>query len=411
MDKRIIVTILISLFLFPPAVQSEEKTELSLEEIIDFALENNPLLSAKKSEVLAKKASYDAAKRFTNPKLEFSTGKAQSWDKDREKNTGGIAVSQYVENPFKRHHRIQVYARDWEAALFSQDTLILEITFIIKNLYFDILRLKSVQELAEKNLASIQKIHQLIEKRAKLGEIKELEAIKLYVESLQAQRDLTQVQTELILAKEKLNQYSGNILPGDFSITGTLSYKKIEVEEETALQKALNNHPKLKEKATRLAQANSQWNYVKWQRFPDFKLSGFSRKELDGQNTGIGISLDIPLWNFRSKEIAEAENLTWMEEEEVRELRMETATEVKSAIKRLKLSEQSLYIFHQGLLEQAEQSLKIAEVSYTQGEISLIDFLDSQRTFFSILNDYQDSLYRWSTDKAALEKAIGEEIK
>jgi cobalt-zinc-cadmium efflux system outer membrane protein len=100
-----------------------------------------------------------------------------------------------------------------------------------------------------------------------------------------------------------------------------------------------------------------------------------------------------------------------MEEEELRALRMEISTEVKAGINRLKLSEESLRIFRQGLLKQAEQSLKIAEVSYTQGEISLIDYLDSQRTYFSILNDYQVSLYTWNADMAALEKAIGEKIQ
>ncbi len=411
MKKNKPVFILIFLFLFPLLIQSAEKKEFGLHEIIDLALTNNPLLSAKKSEVAARKASYEAAKRLANPELGFSVGRAKAYDEDLERNTGGISLSQYVENPFKRHHRIQVYAKDWEAALFDQDTLILEMTFTIKNLYFDILRLKSIQELAQKNLDSIQKIHQLIEKRAKLGEIKELEAIKLYVESLKAQRELNQIQTDLLLTKEKLNQYLGNMLPPDFSTLGSLEFKKTGIEETAALQKALDTHPRLKEKETRVEQANSQWSYVKWQRFPDFKLSGFSQRELDGRNTGIGISLNIPLWSFKSKEIREAENLTRMEEEELRALRLEITTEIKAALNRLDLSEQSLQIFHQGLLIQAEESLKIAEISYTQGEISLIDYLDSQRTYNSILNDYQDSLYRWNADKAALEKAIGEEIK
>jgi outer membrane protein TolC len=298
MHKNKAVFVLIFLLIFSPFANPTEKKEFHLEKIIDLALENNPLLSAKKSEVEARKASYQAAKRFVNPELELNIGKAKAYDKDLERNTGGVLLSQYVENPFKRHHRIQVYAKEWEAAEFSQDTLALEVIFMVKNLYFDILRQKSRMELARKNLDSIQKIHQLIEKRAKLGEIKELEAIKLYVESLQAQRELSQVQTELILAKEKLNQYLGNMLPPDFSVTGPMAYEETRIEEKTALQKALSIHPKLKEKETRVAQAQSHWSYVKWQRFPDFKLSGFSHKELDGRNTGIGLSLDIPLWNL-----------------------------------------------------------------------------------------------------------------
>jgi outer membrane protein TolC len=413
MTKNRVFSVFIALFLLYPFTFTGEKKEsaYALPEIIERALANNPLLSAKKSEVEALKASFEAAKRLFNPELELEVGKAKAFDRDLERNTGGITLSQYLENPFKRHYRIEVYEKDWEAAVFDHEILILEVTFTVKSLYFEILRQQSKQELAQKNLDSIQKIHRLIEKRAKLGEIKELEAIKLYVESLKAQRELDKTQTELVLAKEKLNQYLGNVLPPDFRTAGTQTYQQTPIEESTVLNKALLIHPRIKEKETRIDQARSNWSYVKWQRFPDFKLSGFSQKELDGRNTGIGVSVDLPLWNFKSKEILEAENLTRMEEEELRALRMEIATAVKSWINQLRLSEQSLQIFHRGLLKQAEDSLKISEISYTQGEISLIDYLDSQRTYFSILNDYQDSLYQWNVDKAALEKAIGEEIK
>ncbi len=410
--KKIIALFVLTFLIIPPfPLVPSEKKAFRLSECIDLALENNPLISAKKSEVEARKASYEAAKRLANPELELNVGKARSWNEDIQRNTGGILLSQKVENPFKRHHRIQVYEKDWEAAQYSQSILTLEVTFTIKNIYYEILRLKSRLDLAQKNLDSIQRIHRLIEKRAKLGEIKELEAIKLYVEALRAQRTLNQIQTELILAKEKLNQHLGNVLPPDFSAIGTLTYTEKEIEEDAVLRKALQNHPRLREKQTRLEQANSNWSYVKWQRFPDFTLSGFSQDELDGRNTGVGISLDIPLWNFRSKEIREAENLSRMEEEELRALRLEVSSDVKAWISQVRLSEQSLQIFHKGLLKQAEESLKISEISYTQGEISLIDYLDSQRTYFSILNDYQDSLYRWNADRAALEKAIGEELK
>jgi len=90
---------------------------------------------------------------------------------------------------------------------------------------------------------------------------------------------------------------------------------------------------------------------------------------------------------------------------------MELTTETKTKINQLRLSARALKLFTTGLLKQAEESLKIAEVSYTHGEISLIDFLDSQRTYFSIMTDYQDSLFAWNADRAALERAIGEELQ
>ena len=395
----------------PSTSQTAEKKNFSLSEIIGCALENSPLLRAKQKEVSAREASYEASKRLVNPELAYQRGRATSWDRTVERTTQGVSLSQFLENPFKRHYRVRVSENDWRAASFSYGSLTLEVVFEVKKLFYEILLLKTKQDLAAQNLDSIRKIHELIEKRAKLGEIKELEAIKLYVELLRAQNERNRVQTELTLAREHLNQFLGKTLPPDFALIGDLSYSRTEIDEESLLQKALLHHPRVKEKEARVEQAKSNENYVRWQRLPDFRLSAFSYKELDGRNTGIGISLDIPLWNFKSNEISAAENVAMMEEEKLRALRMEMSTQVKSRINRLRLSEQNLQIFHQGLLQQAEQSLKISEVSYTQGEISLIEYLDSQRTYFNILNDYQDSLYRWNADRAALEMAVGEDIK
>jgi cobalt-zinc-cadmium efflux system outer membrane protein len=97
--------------------------------------------------------------------------------------------------------------------------------------------------------------------------------------------------------------------------------------------------------------------------------------------------------------------------EELRTVKMELTAEAKTRINQLRLSARVIKLFTTGLLKQAEESLKIAEVSYTHGEISLIDFLDSQRTYISIMTDYQDSLYAWNADRAALERAIGEDLQ
>jgi len=410
MNKKRWALFIIFFFLAAFASPVDNK-EFTLSEIIDLGLENSPLLRAMTRGVEAKKAAYQASKRLLNPKLEFHRGKAKSHDSSIERNTDGIALSQHIENPFKRHYRIKVYEQAWQAAENSFSFSRLEVIHDIKNLFYKILLLKNREELTQKNLEALKEIHQLIEKRVKLGETKELESIKLYVETLKGQNELNKVLTEQKLAKENLNKYLGNILPSDFSVSGKLEYSSLTYEAKSLLNQALLYHPLIKGKERELEQAESTLNYTKWQRLPDFKLSGFIEDELDGKNKGIGFSLDIPLWNFKSKEIAEAESLFQKQWEELEYLKMEISTEVKTKLSELRLSEQTIKLFLEGLLRQAEASLNISEVSYKQGEISLIDYLDSQRTYYSILKDYQDSLYAWSTNKAALEKATGEEIK
>jgi outer membrane protein TolC len=409
--KKGICTFLLFVSLNPSVIRPGEKKEFTLPEILSIGLENNPSILAKKKEIEAAEAAYQAAKKWSNPEFEFRMGRARSYDSHTERATQSFSISQSIENPFKRNYRIQFYEKDRQAVEYNHEFLELELGFEIKSLYYQILYLKKEEELARKNLDSIKAIHQLIEKRAKLGEVKELEAIKLYVEALKAQREWHRVQTHLKLAKDNLNKLVGEFLPADYSLRGQLAYTPLVVDEETMLNRALLSHPLIKEKEAEVEQSKANLSLRKWKRFPDFKLSGFSHEELDGRSQGVGISLDIPLWNFRSKEIAEAENIYLKKMQELKALRMELSTSVRANFSQLRLSERTLKIYHEGLLKQAEQSLKISEVSYKQGEISLVDYLDSQRTYNSILKDYQQSLYSWNVDRAVLEKAIGEELE
>lgn len=402
----IFVFILTCAVVFP-----QEKKEFALPEIIDLGLNKNPSLLAQAQEVAAKKSAFQAAKRLVNPELELYAGQGKFYDTLEKRRTDGVSVNQYLENPFKRHHRIQMHEKEWQASDYLLIASRLDVIYEIRKLFYEVLLLKNKKKLAQENLISLEETHQLVLKRVTLGETKELEAIKLYVEKLKAQNELNKSDTGLRLAKESLNNFLGNSLPSDFSVVGKLDYKPLEMVPDALLKKALISHPLIKMKEKTLEFAESNLSYVRWQRLPDFKLSGFIDNELDGKNTGFGISLDIPLWNFKSKEIAEADSLLQKENQELRALKMEISTEIKGLMNELRLSEQTIKLFHEGLLKQAEESLKISEDSYKQGEISLIDYLDSQRTYNSILKDYQDSLYDWNANKAALEKAIGEEIK
>lgn len=409
--KKMLIAAISFLFFSCAFATPQEKKGFTLPEIIDLGINNNPTLLAKAQEVAAKKAAFQASRRLDNPELEVHAGEAKFHDTSEKRGTDGISLSQYVENPFKRHYRVQMFEKEWQASDYIFHFSRLEIIYEIKQLFYKVLLLQNKKALAQKNLSSLEETHQLILKRVNLGETKELEAIKLYVETLKARNELNRADTGLKLAKENLNKFLGNSLPMYFSVSGKLEYRPLEIDEKALLEKALLSHPLIKGKEKDFEFAESNLSYVKWQRLPDFKLSGFINNELDGQNKGVGISLDIPLWNFKSKEIVEAESLQQKENQELRALRMEISTEINTKLNEQRLSEQTIQLFHEGLLKQAEESLKISAESYKQGEISLIDYLDSQRTYNSILKDYQDSLYAWNANKAALEKATGEEIK
>lgn len=409
--KNRILTSSICCFLLLFFGASKNYKNYSLPEIIEIGLKNNPQILAKKQEVRAKKTSFEASKLLSNPEIKFEKGQGKSRETEKKVDTGGISIEQPLENPFKRKYRIRMFERNWQASQYELNFSKLEVTYEIKNSFFTILLQKHLEELALKNLDSIKKIYQLIEKRANLGEVKELEAIKLRVEILKAQYEWNRIETESRLAKNNLNKFLGNTLPSDFSVKGKLEFKKLAIDEKSLIDKVTTLHPLLKKKEKEVELSQSNISYIKWQRIPDPKLKAFIQNEIDGKNKGLGISMEVPLWNFKSKEIAEAESLFLKERQELKALKIELTTEVKSQFKKLKLIEQKIELFYAGLRAQAEESLKIAEISYEQGEISLIDYLDSQRTYNEVIKDYYQTLYEWNSNKASLEKSIGVEIK
>lgn len=401
-------TLMVGIFLLSLSAQSEK--EYSLQNLLEIGFQNNFRLTALSRRAEAGKAALKNARAYANPGLSYQIGKAENYEGTIGRTTHGLSLNQAIENPFKRHYRIQAAESGWKAEEFNFREYRLKLTYEIKKYFFTILWLKREKELSIQNLKSIRDIYQLIARKAELGEIKELEAIKLEVESMKAENQIIRIQTELQSARESLNTFLGKALPEDFIVAGELDYSPVRNPLETLIQTALQNHPLIQKKVKEAEQAEHLLYFARWQRFPDFELSAFTAKDLHGQNQGLGISLHIPLWNFKSGDIARSERLLESHQQELASLELELAADIKNRHARVLLAQKTLDLFHKGLLKQAGESERIARFSYQQGETSLIDYLDSQRTYLQIHEDYIHALYTWCVEKAGLEMAAGDKV-
>ncbi|MFO7768959.1 MAG: TolC family protein [bacterium] len=73
----------------------------------------------------------------------------------------------------------------------------------------------------------------------------------------------------------------------------------------------------------------------------------------------------------------------------------------------LRLARQTIELFREGLLRGAEASMRIAETSYRQGEISWVEYLDARHAYHTVQTEYQQALYDWNAQRAALLRAAG----
>lgn len=387
------------------------KTVFSLDELLVLGLSRNSRLAAGALEVRAREAAYQASRRPGNPEFGFDLGRAEFHNGGGGRATSGFSLSQPIESPFKRRPRIEIERSAWEEAGRTHANLVLETAAEIKVRYFAMLLLQEREHLLEKTAESARGMEAIVLKRAELGEVRPLDAIKLRVEVLKAEEEIAALRAEMETTRQDLNALAANGLPRDFSVSGTLEAAPRSLDEDALVERALAVHPLVLAGAARLEQSLSRVRFVTGQRFPDLTLRGFSESGLDGVNRGVALSLAVPLWNFKSKEAAEASLLSRASEKDLDGIRLDLARRVRAAVRRIRLAEETLSVFDSALLREVEESLKIAEISYREGELALLDFLDSQRTYNGILGDYHQALYEWNAATAALETAAGGPVR
>ena len=141
--------------------------------------------------------------------------------------------------------------------------------------------------------------------------------------------------------------------------------------------------------------------------FPDITVRGFSGRETDKESYGVSLSIPIPLWYQRRGEIARAFADKTRAEAEIYKIRVELSRAITEEYQNYLTALDQIDVFEKGLLKQAEEALRIAELSYMQGESGLLDYLDAQRVYRSTLAEYYQSLFEIEASIALLERVVG----
>lgn len=396
--------VLLALGFHSPACGQESYT---LEDLLRIGRERNPDLLALRAEHDALAAGRRDSGRFQNPELEFETGEGDPFESDGSKTVRELAIHQVIENPLVRHYRLGSLENEVTAAAEDARFGAVEVDYQVRLHFNRILFLEEMARLARLNEEALEEVRGLIETRARLGEVRELEAIRLRVEHLRARNSVQAADMELDQFRRHLNMFLGNVLPEDFTLDGALD-ADLQLPDLAQLNEdVLPRHPLLQAAAKQREAAGQQVKVSQFRWIPDPVISATSAKELDGDIFRLGIGFQLPLFN-QSRAAVERDRQTLKRMEHREEgLLLELQAELMIHHNLLRLHRQTLALFEEGLLEEAEASMEIAETSYREGEISFIEYLDARRTYQSIQIEFHQALYDWNRELAELDRAVG----
>jgi cobalt-zinc-cadmium efflux system outer membrane protein len=319
-----------------------------------------------------------------------------------------VGLSYTFERGHKRQARIRA-ARDQTAVTTAQvsDTE-RGLTFNVAQQFIGILLAKSNLQLATQDLASYQETVNLSAEQYKAGAISEGDLLKIKLQLLQFQMDVSQAQLGLVQALASLRGLLGyDALPASYDVIGELAYQPLKLNQEDLQLKALQMRPDFIAAQQGVTAAQSQNSLAKANGKRDLTTT-FDYTHVSDLNTAsLTFNIEIPIFNRNQGEIART-NYAIAQAQETRTAAEETVmTDVANAYQAFKIGDQVVQLYLSGYLKQAADSRDISEYAYKRGAASLLDFLDAERSYRATQLAYRQALATYMLGVEQLREVVG----
>jgi outer membrane protein, heavy metal efflux system len=394
---------------------AQTPVHITLNQAIQFALAHNHALQAARSTIVQSQDQEITANLRPNPALTvdglfiplFSPSQLTSDNLDTlsEFDAG---LSYLFERGKKRQHRLKA-AQDQTAV--TKSTVAdneRSLTFSVASQFTNALLAESALDFAKQDLQGFQNTVEISEAQYKAGAMSERDLLKIKLQLLQFQTDVTSAQLAREQALAALRQLLGfESVPMDYDVEGELQYQKLPYNLEDLQAMAIKDRPDLRAAQQGVAASQSQYALAKADGKVDVTGS-LTYTHVSGFNSlSTLVSFPLPFFNRNQGEIARTNVAITQAREAEQETSEQVMTDVRTAYETVKTSEQTVQIYQSGYLDQAKQSVDISQYAYQRGAASLLDFLDAERSYRDTELAYRQQLASYMLALEQLREAVG----
>ncbi len=388
---------------------------ITLDQAIQLALRHNHSLLAARTTIQQSKAEEITANLRPNPVLlgdalfvpffQPSDMNSNFIDNSTEFDLG---VSYLFERGKKRQHRLRA-AKDQTAVTESQvaDNE-RSLTFQVASQFIAAQLAESALDLAQQDLKSFQNTVTISQERYRTGDISEDDLLKIKLQLLQFQTDVSQAKLAKVQALNDLRQLLGyDSVPADYDVAGSLQYEPLQGNLEDFQAKALAMRPDLRAAQQGITAAQSQYELAKAQGKKDVTAQ-VNYTHVSAANTAsIFGQIQIPIFDRNQGEIARARYAITQAQQQEQATANQVLTDVRDAYQSVQSNDQVIQLYQSGYLDEAKQDLEISEYAYRRGAASLLDFLDAERSYRATELGYRQALASYLTALEQLREAVG----
>jgi cobalt-zinc-cadmium efflux system outer membrane protein len=397
-----------------PGKPRSPQVVITIDQAISYAL-NSPSVIAERTLISQNKEQEVTANLRPNPTLSWDAQylpffTPDLWSSDYIDNTAqfDLGVGYLFERGKKRQHRLQAakdatsvteaQVRDFERSTVANTA----------QQFVAALLAKANLDFAERLLDSYQHTVNISQEQNKAGAMSKADLLKITLQTLQFQTDVTTAKIALVQALNSLRQLMGfDSVPREYDVAGTLTPEPMTMGLDDLQAKALGLRPDLQAAQRGVTAQQSQIGLAKANAKQDLNVT-FDYTHVNASSVGaFYFSIPMPIFNRNQGEVARNYFVLTQTQFQEKAAEQQVLTDVKNAYETLLNNRDVVQLYDNGYIQQAQQSLDIAQFAYQHGAASLLDFLDAERSYRATELGYRQALASYMAAMEQLRQAVG----
>lgn len=397
------------------AQQTTPPSRIDLDQAIELAIKHNHALRAAQNTVQQSEAEEVTAAIRPNPVFTyddlyvplFSPSQLTSATLDNITEFD-LGFSYTFERGGKRQARVAA-AKDATAVTRSQvKDNERALTYNVAQQFVGVLLAKADLDFGNQDLESFERTVDLSTHQYHAGAISEADLLKIKLQLLQFQTDVSSAKLALVQSLLALRELLGfESVPPDYDVIGELGYTALHGNQEDLQALALNQRPDLLAAQQGVAASQSQYQLAKANRARSLTTTLDYTHVSDLNSLGFTANIEIPIFDRNQGEIARTHYAITQASELQSAARETVLTDVANAYQAAKVNDQIVQLYTSGYLKQAQDSRDISEYAYKRGAASLLDFLDAQRSYRATQLGYRQALANFMLAVEQVKEAVG----
>jgi outer membrane protein TolC len=398
------------------SVYAQSPLQLSLDDSIKMALENNENIEIAKQIKESAKWQLSSAKKAKGVSISWQTNLSRITSEIYNTNFGNTLSMQY---PISTGRRIEETINQQRLQFDSADISLKNeeqiIRFAVIEAYYNVLQKKNLVTIAESGVRMSSEQLSVIQTQYEEGALVKSDLLHMEIELANYKQNLVDANGALEIAENQLLSLIGMPDDTEFETTDKFDYTPYPMTLKECLEFAKANRLDSKIAKNAVKQTETQIKILKADEKPS--ISAIANKSITDNNAthfnrnesweaGVVMTWKIFNNNATKESVKAVEADVKKAKAEVDGIDKKIVLQTKSAYIQMKTAEKNIETSAEAVLK-AKENLSIAQARYEEGVDILLNLTDAQEKLIRAGTNYYTALYEYNLGRASLEKAMG----